>query len=89
MPILPVLPLPLGTEMANRRSFLQRALTLPLLSAVGLQAGKLFAAPATQNRFLLVFLRGGYDAANLLIPYSSPFYYESRPSIAIAQAGSR
>ncbi|HMD72483.1 MAG TPA: DUF1501 domain-containing protein, partial [Steroidobacteraceae bacterium] len=32
-----------------------------------------------------VFLRGGYDAANLLIPYSSGFYYESRPNISIAR----
>jgi uncharacterized protein (DUF1501 family) len=37
----------------------------------------LHAAPATQNRFLLVFLRGGYDACNLLVPTSSNFYYAS------------
>ena len=36
-------------------------------------------------RFLLVFLRGGYDSTNLLIPYSSSFYYEARPNIAIAR----
>jgi uncharacterized protein (DUF1501 family) len=47
--------------------------------------GRLFAAPATGPRFLLVFLRGGYDAANLLIPYSSSYYYEVRPNIAIAR----
>ncbi len=47
-------------------------------------AGRLYAAPATGPRFLLVFLRGGYDSSNLLVPYSSSFYYESRPSIAIA-----
>jgi uncharacterized protein (DUF1501 family) len=71
--------------LAGRRSFLQRSLALSLLSAGGLGAGSLFAAPATQNRFLLVFLRGGYDAANLLVPYNSSFYYESRPTIAIAK----
>ena len=48
-------------------------------------SGRLYAAPTTGPRFLLVFLRGGYDAANLLIPYSSSFYYESRPNIAIAR----
>jgi uncharacterized protein (DUF1501 family) len=48
-------------------------------------SGRLFAAPAEGPRFLLVFLRGGYDSANLLIPYSSSFYYESRPNIAIAK----
>jgi uncharacterized protein (DUF1501 family) len=36
----------------------------------------------------LVFLRGGYDAANLLAPYSSDFYYRSRPTIAVPRPGS-
>jgi uncharacterized protein (DUF1501 family) len=47
--------------------------------------GRLFAAPAGGPRFLLVFLRGGYDCANLLVPYSSSDYYEARPNIAIAK----
>src|ERR1700723_39607 len=47
--------------------------------------GRLYAAPATGPRFLLAFLRGGYDSVNLLVPYSSDFYYESRPTIAIAR----
>jgi uncharacterized protein (DUF1501 family) len=51
----------------------------------GAVAGRLFAAPVSGPRFLLVFLRGGYDCANLLIPYSSSFYYEARPNIAIAR----
>src|SRR5271156_996303 len=48
-------------------------------------AGRLYAAPTTGPRFLLVFLRGGYDSLNLLVPYSSSFYYESRPTLAIAR----
>jgi uncharacterized protein (DUF1501 family) len=32
---------------------------------------------------LVVFLRGAYDAANIVIPAASPFYYASRPSLAI------
>src|ERR1700689_2398840 len=48
-------------------------------------SGRLFAAPAGGPRFLLVFLRGRYDATNFLIPYSSGFYYEARPNIAIAK----
>src|SRR6201996_9652786 len=48
-----------------------------------LLTGRLFAAPATGPRFLLVFLRGGYDSANLLVPYASSFYYEARPTIAV------
>ncbi|WP_077036038.1 DUF1501 domain-containing protein [Pelomonas sp. KK5] len=43
------------------------------------------AASADRPRFLLVFLRGGYDAANLLVPVSSDFYYEQRKTIAIAR----
>lgn len=43
-----------------------------------------FAAPgAADVKFLLVFLRGGYDAANVVIPFGSDFYYESRPTIAL------
>jgi uncharacterized protein (DUF1501 family) len=65
----------------QRRDLLRLAATLPALTV----AGRLFAAPASPARFLLVFLRGGYDCANLLIPYSSSYYYEARPRIAIAR----
>jgi uncharacterized protein (DUF1501 family) len=65
----------------RRRDLLRLAATLPALSV----AGQLFAAPASPARFLLIFLRGGYDCANFLIPYVSSFYYEARPHIAIAR----
>ena len=42
---------------------------------------------ASDTRFLLVFLRGGYDAANVVIPIGSSFYYESRPTLALARPG--
>jgi uncharacterized protein (DUF1501 family) len=45
--------------------------------------GRLFAAPAIGPRLLVVFLRGGYDSANLLVPYASGDYYEMRPNIAV------
>jgi uncharacterized protein (DUF1501 family) len=48
-------------------------------------SGRLFASPVDDTRFLLVFLRGGYDAASLLVPVSSSFYYSVRPNIAIAR----
>lgn len=55
-----------------------------LLAAPMLMAGRAFAAPlAGNNRFLLVFLRGAYDAANIVIPTASPFYHEARPSIGL------
>jgi uncharacterized protein (DUF1501 family) len=33
----------------------------------------------------VVFLRGAYDAANVVIPVSSDFYYQSRPTLAVAR----
>lgn len=65
----------------QRRDILRLATSLPAFTV----AGRLFAAPASPARFLLVFLRGGYDCANLLIPYSSSYYYEVRPHIGIAR----
>ncbi|RZL39946.1 MAG: DUF1501 domain-containing protein, partial [Rubrivivax sp.] len=63
-----------------------------LLLQLGLAAAlptRLWAATPTvaesQPRLLVVFLRGAYDAANLLVPTSSSFYYEARPNIAIAK----
>jgi uncharacterized protein (DUF1501 family) len=66
----------------NRRELLQFA-TATLAGVSG--SARLYAAPATGPRFLLVFLRGGYDSTNVLIPYSSSYYYEARPTIAIAK----
>ncbi|SDR35753.1 Uncharacterized conserved protein, DUF1501 family [Rhizobiales bacterium GAS113] len=48
-------------------------------------AGRVWAAPQTDARLLVVFLRGAYDAANVVIPVSSDFYYASRPNLAIAR----
>jgi uncharacterized protein (DUF1501 family) len=48
-------------------------------------AGRVWAAPATDARMLVVFLRGAYDAANVIVPVGSEFYYASRPSLAIAR----
>ncbi|WP_136419213.1 DUF1501 domain-containing protein [Herbaspirillum sp. ST 5-3] len=67
----------------KRRDVLKVLASLPLAGS----AGSLFAAPAARSKLLLVFLRGGYDAANLLVPVSSQFYYEARPNIAIARPG--
>jgi uncharacterized protein (DUF1501 family) len=66
----------------DRRQFLLAATAAAPALMLG---GKVFAAPASSPRFLLVFLRGGYDANNMLVPYASDFYYESRPSIALAR----
>jgi uncharacterized protein (DUF1501 family) len=69
----------------RRRDLLSLAAATP----AAMVAGRLWAAPAAAgSKFLLVFLRGGYDAANLLAPYSSDFYYRSRPTIAVPRPGS-
>ncbi|KAB8036647.1 DUF1501 domain-containing protein [Janthinobacterium aquaticum] len=67
----------------KRRDLLKALAAAPLLSHVG----TLLAAPATDARLLFVFLRGGYDANNLLVPTGSDFYYASRPNIAIPKPG--
>ncbi len=74
----------------HRRQLLHTLAAAPLLLA----APRLWAAErltAQTPRFLFVFLRGGYDAANLLVPIapgSRDFYAESRPHIAVPQPGS-
>src|SRR6516225_9038306 len=62
----------------------RHCLRLLAAGAAGVSA-RLYAAPVSGPRLLLVFLRGGYDATNTLIPYSSSFYYEARPTLAIAR----
>ena len=57
-----------------------------LLSLPALYSARLIAAPAAPARFLLVFLRGGYDAANVLVPVTSSYYYAVRPNIAVPRS---
>ncbi len=73
----------------NRRQLLKCAAVAATAYAATstLRVGRLFAAPTTSNRLLVVFMRGGYDAASLLVPISSKFYYEARPNIAIPAPG--
>ncbi len=63
----------------RRRDFLTASLAATAV------AGRAWSAPATDQRCLVIFLRGGYDAINVVIPTYSDFYYESRPTIAIAR----
>src|SRR5450631_1515105 len=67
----------------KRRHFLRCAGAAPL-AATGI---RLMAAERGTPRVLVVFLRGAYDAASLLVPVASSFYYEQRPNIAIARPG--
>jgi uncharacterized protein (DUF1501 family) len=66
----------------DRRQFLLRTASAAAALTV---SGNLYAAPPHSARFLLVFLRGGYDCNNLLVPRTSDFYFEARPHLAIAR----
>lgn len=63
---------------------------LSALAAVGplTVAGRVWAAPKVDTRLLVVFLRGAYDASNVVIPVSTDFYYQARPTLAVARPGS-
>ena len=63
---------------------------LKLLAAAPFAAAplRLYAASGTSTKLLVVFLRGGYDASNFLVPVGSSFYYETRPNIAVPRPGS-
>jgi uncharacterized protein (DUF1501 family) len=65
----------------NRRELIKAFAALTPLTV----AGRVWAAPATDARLLVVFLRGAYDAANVLVPVASDFYYSSRPTLAVAR----
>jgi uncharacterized protein (DUF1501 family) len=67
----------------QRRQFLKSAAaSLPLMG----MAGRLYALPMSGPRLLVVFLRGAYDAANIVVPVSSDFYYAARPTLAIPRS---
>jgi uncharacterized protein (DUF1501 family) len=65
----------------NRRDLIKAfaAVATPVIG------GRVWAAPATDARLLVVFLRGAYDAANVVVPIASDFYYSSRPTLAVAR----
>lgn len=70
----------------QRRQFLSLGAAAPLICHLG--QGLATPLQSSSPRFLLVFLRGAYDCCNLLVPTHSDFYYQARPSIAIARPGS-
>jgi uncharacterized protein (DUF1501 family) len=63
----------------RRREMLAAAATLPVI------AGRAYAAPQAGSRLLVVFLRGAYDAANIVAPTGSDFYHQARPTLGLAK----
>ena len=73
----------------QRRHFLHAGAAAATAGGLALHATRTWAGPAgsaLDTRLLVVFLRGAYDACNVLVPQTS-FYAESRPNIAIARPG--
>ncbi len=69
-------PLPLTKRTNRDRTMNRRDLIKAFAAAAPLTvAGRVWAAPATDARLLVVFLRGAYDAANVVVPVSSDFYH--------------
>ncbi|MCC6465056.1 MAG: DUF1501 domain-containing protein [Planctomycetes bacterium] len=68
----------------SRRNFLKAA---ALGTGVMLLPGALLrmqeAAKTRRNAVVLVYLRGGADALNVLVPFATPRYYDIRPTLAI------
>ena len=63
----------------HRRDLLRgAAATLPMVVA-----GRAYAAPQAGSRLLVVFLRGAYDAANIVAPTGADFYHQARPTIGL------
>lgn len=63
----------------HRRDLLCSAATaLPMVVA-----GRAYAAPQAGSRLLVVFLRGAYDAANIVAPTGADFYHQARPTIGL------
>ena len=72
----------------QRRDLLKLFAAAPIAGAVSGVGAQVVAAPAAGGaKLLVVFLRGAYDAANLLVPVDSDFYYASRQSIAVPRPG--
>ena len=76
----------------RRRQFLNRLALFGTASLVAVgQHGWAVSNPAlatSPNRLVVVFLRGGIDGLNVLIPYQEAGYYTARPTLAIAPPGS-
>lgn len=77
--------------MMKRRQFLKLSGIFggSILFSVGLHGcvAKTSAENALGQRLIVVFLRGGIDGLNVVVPYQESAYYEARPKIGIPAAG--
>lgn len=76
------------TKFSRRKLFISGAALSAVLGAR--LTGLAVAAPDAQpdaDLFILVFLRGGMDSLNLVVPYADANYANNRPDIRIRPAG--
>jgi uncharacterized protein (DUF1501 family) len=75
----------------KRRDFLLQAglFSTSLITTIGSNAWVAHSATAKSNpkRLIVIFLRGGVDGLNIVVPYTETTYYQARPKIAIPQPG--
>ncbi|MGM3308272.1 DUF1501 domain-containing protein [Anabaena sp. WFMT] len=75
----------------NRRDFLLQAglFSTSAITTIGSNTWVAHSATANSNakRLIVIFLRGGVDGLNIVVPYSETAYYQARPKIAIPQPG--
>lgn len=67
----------------NRRSFVWGGLS----GGASMVWGRSALATASDRVLVRVFLRGGIDGLNTVIPYTEDAYYEARPTISIPKPG--
>ncbi|MBU6454322.1 MAG: DUF1501 domain-containing protein [Cyanobacteria bacterium REEB67] len=73
----------------NRRDFLKAAIASSALLLHGSSgwAYKNPQAQGNQKKLIVIFLRGGIDGLNVVVPYGDPNYYTLRPTIAVQPPG--
>ncbi|MBC8328467.1 MAG: DUF1501 domain-containing protein [Planctomycetes bacterium] len=76
------------THAATRRDFLRQAAALAAAAHTGLLASPLRAAPPaakTPPALVAVFLRGGADWLNMVVPWKDSDYHTVRPTIRLGE----
>ena len=72
----------------KRRQFIKQASILATASLIpiGINSwvARTNALTSNRKRLIVIFLRGGVDGLNVVVPYRESIYYEARPTIAIA-----
>lgn len=74
------------TEILTRRDLLRGNLW-PVGQAPQVQSSAVIPSATARDLLLCVFLRGGADGLNIVVPHSDPDYYRARATIAIPQPG--